>query len=392
MTENMGGAVECEAMSAKRDYYEVLGVDRSASEDDIKKAYRRLARQYHPDVNKAPDAESRFKEINEAYEVLCDAEKRAQYDRFGHAGMSGNGFSDFSGFGGLGEIFEDLFAGFGMGSAARQSRRGPRRGSDLRYDLHLTFEEAVFGCEKQIEVPRSETCPRCNGSGSEPGTRPATCPQCKGSGEVRHMQQSLLGSFVTVSTCPRCQGEGKIITTPCSECHGERHVRRTRTVSVTIPKGVDDGTQIRLAGEGEAGEYGGPPGNLYIVISVQPHPYFVRRENELFYELPLNIAQAALGAEIKVPTLEGEEKLSIPAGTQTGDIFRLRGRGVPYLRRNGRGDLVISARVVTPTKLDERQRELLRQLGETFGDEPPASDNRNFFERMIDALGDAFKT
>jgi len=378
-------------MSSKRDYYEVLGVERSADDDEIKRAYRKLARQCHPDVNKEPDSEARFKELNEAYEVLGDREKRMQYDRFGHAGVAGNGYQDFSGFGGFGDIIEDFFAGFGFGGATRQARHGPRRGADLRYDLQITFEEAVFGAEKEIELPRSETCPRCNGSGAEPGTMPTTCPQCKGTGEVRRVQQSILGSFVNVAACPRCQGEGKIITSPCSECHGEKQVRRTRKLTVTIPKGVDDGTQLRLSGEGEAGAYGGPPGNLYVVLQVQPHPLFVRRENELYYELPINFAQAALGAELKVPTLEGEEKLSVPAGTQTGKAFRLKGKGVPYLRHNGRGDLIVSARVVTPKHLDDRQRELLRQLGETFGNETLAPDSRSFFERMIDGLGDAFK-
>jgi len=381
-------------MSSKRDYYEVLGVERAAGEDEIKKAYRRLARRYHPDVNKGPDSEARFKEINEAYEVLSDSDKRAAYDRFGHAGVSGNGFSDFTGFGGFagfGDIIEDLFAGFGMGTT-RTARQGPRRGADLRYDLEITFEEAAFGCEKEIEVPRSETCGRCNGTGAEPGTSPTTCPQCKGTGEIRRVQHSILGSFVNVSTCPRCRGEGKIITTLCTECHGQKTVRRTRTIAVSIPKGVDDGSQLRLAGEGEAGSHGGPPGNLYVVISVKPHPFFVRRENDLFLEFPVNFAQAALGAEVTVPTLEGEEKLAVPAGTQTGKIFRLKGKGVPYLRHNGRGDLLVSMRVVTPSGLNDRQRELLRQLGETFGELTLPHSNSGSFERMIDALGDAFKS
>ncbi|MGC8827837.1 MAG: molecular chaperone DnaJ, partial [Anaerolineae bacterium] len=344
-------------MSAKRDYYEVLGVERTATPEEIKKAYRRLARQYHPDVNKSPEAEARFKEINEAYEVLSDPDKRAAYDRFGHAGVSGNGFGDFTGFGfgGLGDLFEDLFAGFGMGTSARASRR-PRRGEDLRVQVEISFEEAVFGCKKEIEIPRTETCPRCNGSGAEPGTYPTTCPQCKGTGEVRRVQQSILGSFVTVSVCPRCQGEGTVINTPCTECRGRRQVQRMRKITVTIPAGVDNGTKIRLAGEGEAGLYGGPPGNLYVVLTVRPHPVFQRQEDDLILELPLNFAQAALGDMVRIPTLEGEEEFAVPAGTQTGDIFRLKGRGVPHLRRSGRGDLVIVARVVTPTKLTARQR------------------------------------
>lgn len=380
-------------MSSKRDYYEVLSVDRSANEGEIKKAYRLLARQFHPDVNKDADAEARFKEVNEAYEVLSDPNKRAAYDRFGHAGVSGNGFNDFAGFGGfggLGDIFEDIFSGFGMAGTQR-TRRGPRRGGDLRYDLEITFEEAVFGVETEIEVPRHETCPHCNGVGAEPGSTPTTCPQCKGTGEIRRAQQSILGSFVNVTPCTRCQGEGVIITNPCTECHGRKKVRRSRTISVTIPAGVDDGTQLRLAGEGEAGSAGGPPGNLYVVISVTRHPIFLRRENDIFLELPINFAQAALGDEVTIPTLEGEEKLVIPAGAQTGKVFRLKGKGVPHLRRTGRGDLLVSTRIVTPTRLDDRQKDLLRQLGETLGQEVIPQDSRGFFERMVDALGEAFK-
>ena len=381
-------------MSAKRDYYEVLGVNRSATEEQIKKSYRLLARQYHPDVSNAPEAETRFKEINEAYEILSDQKKRAAYDQFGHAGVSGNGFNDFSGFGGfggLGDIFEDLFSGFGMGGTQR-SRRGPRRGGDLRYDMEITFEEAVFGVENEIEIPRHETCPQCNGTGAEPGTSPTTCPQCRGTGEIRRVQQSILGSFVNVATCPRCQGEGTIITTPCTECHGQKKIRRTRTISVTIPAGVDDGTQMRLAGEGETGSNGGPPGNLYVVISVKKHPLFLRRDHDLFLELPINFVQAALGNEVSIPTLEGDETLVIPAGTQTGKMFRLKGKGVPRLRRSGRGDLLVSTRIVTPTRLDDEQKELLKQLGETLGEEVIPQNGRGFFERMVDALGEAFKT
>jgi molecular chaperone DnaJ len=379
-----------ERMSSRRDYYEVLGLERSASDTDIKKAYRMLARQYHPDVNREPDADARFKEIAEAYEVLSDPDKRAAYDRFGHAGLSGNGFSDFSGFGGLGDIFEDIFAGFGM-AGRQKSPRGPRRGADMRYDLEIDFEEAVFGVEKEIEVPRHELCTRCDGTGAEPGTSPTTCPQCRGTGEIRRVQQSLLGSFVNVATCSRCQGEGTIITTPCTECHGRKKIRHTRTISVTIPAGVEDGTQLRLSGEGELGDRGGPPGNLYVFLSVQKHPLFLRRGTDIFLELPINFAQAALGDEVKVPTLEGEEKFTIPAGTQTGKVFRLRGKGVPHLRGTGRGDMLISTRTVTPTRLNDEQKDLLRQLGESLGQEVIPQQNRGFFERMVDALGEAFK-
>ncbi|HHH40567.1 MAG TPA: molecular chaperone DnaJ [Chloroflexi bacterium] len=372
-------------MAAKRDYYEVLGVSRTASQEEIKKAYRRLARQYHPDVNKSPDAEARFKEINEAYEVLGDPEKRAAYDRFGHAGLGGQGMPDFSdfGLGGLGEIFEEFF-GFGMGGRSR--RRGPRRGEDLRVDLTLTFEEAVFGCEKQVRVNRYAPCPLCHGTGAEPGTNPVRCNTCGGVGEVRRVQQSILGSFVNVTTCPTCGGTGEVIPIPCRRCRGNKQVQVTRTLTVKIPAGVDDGTQIRLAGEGEPGTHGGPPGNLYVVLRVQPHPYFRRRNDDLILELPINVAQAALGDRITIPTLEGEEEIRIPPGTQTGQIFRLRGRGVPHLRRNGRGDLLIITHVVVPTQLTAEQRALFEKLAQTLGRESIPQQEKGFFEKLREAF------
>jgi len=344
-----------------------------------------MARQYHPDVNKSPDAEDRFKEINEAYHVLSDPEMRARYDRFGHAGLEGTAFPDFTGFGGFGDIFNELFRGFGMGDFARsRARTRPRRGADLRYDLELTFEEAAFGCEKEIEVPRSETCPRCRGSGAEPGTQPVRCPECNGTGEVRRVQQSILGSFVSVTTCPRCHGEREIVTTPCRECRGRKRVQVTRTLLVGVPPGVDDEMQIRLSGEGEPGVYGGPPGNLYVVVHVEPHPYFRRQDHNIIVELGINVAQAALGDEVTVPTLDGEEKLAIPAATQTGTVFRLRGKGVPYLRRNGRGDQLIVTQVVVPTELTEGQRELFQQLAKTLGREVIPQKDRGFLDRLAD--------
>ncbi len=381
-------------MSAtRRDYYEILGVSRNASQEEIKKAYRRLARQYHPDVNKAPDAEERFKEINEAYEVLSDPEKRAAYDRFGHAAAQGTGFggfTDFGDLGGLGSIFEDLF-GFGMRSSTAQ--RAPVRGADLRVEVRLTFQEAVFGCTKELEIPRAEICPHCGGSGAEPGTMPLRCPQCNGLGEVQRRQQNpFFGTIVTRTTCPRCEGAGEVITTPCTECGGARRVRRVRRIQVDIPAGVDDGTQIRLSGEGEAGLRGGPPGNLYVVLRVEPHPLFQRRDDDILLELPINIAQAALGAEIDVPTLDGPVKLRIPPGTQHGRVFRLRGKGVPHLRRRGRGDQLVTVRVVVPTHLTDEQRELLQRLGETLSSENLNKENRSVFEKIMGAIGDAFKS
>ncbi|MEX2684670.1 MAG: molecular chaperone DnaJ [Candidatus Sigynarchaeota archaeon] len=374
-------------MTEKRDYYEVLGVSRSATKEDIKKAYRRLAREYHPDLNKSPDAEARFKEINEAYEVLSDDEKRAAYDRYGHAGFQG-GFGDFGGFTDPFDLFESFFSGFTRGTT---SRRSPRRGADLRYDLTISFEEAVFGAEKDLEVPRMETCKRCGGSGAEPGTSPIRCPECGGTGEVRRVQQSILGSFVSVVTCPRCGGEGEVVNTPCAECRGRKQVRVARKIHVKIPAGVDEGTQIRLAGEGEPGQYGGPPGNLYVVISVKPHPIFRRHENDILLDLYINVAQAALGDTVRVPTLDGDEVLTIAPGTQNGKVYRLRGKGVPYLRRNGRGDQLVTIHVAIPKELTAEQRALFEKLAQSLGREQVAASNgRGFFEKVRDAFEDAF--
>lgn len=373
--------------TTKRDYYEVLDVPRNATGDKIRRAYRNLARQYHPDVNSSPDAEGRIKEINEAYEVLSDQEKRGQYDRFGHAGVNGQpgGMGGFGGFGGLGDIFGDLFTGFGMGT---QPRQGPQRGADLRYDLTLEFEEAIFGIEKEIEITRMETCPSCGGSGAEPGTQPVRCPECDGRGQVRRVSQSIfLGQFVNVSTCPRCGGAGEIVTSPCHECQGQKRVPTTKHLKVKIPAGVDHGTQIRLAGEGEDGLRGGPKGNLHILVSVKPHSYFRRRENDIYLDISINVAQAALGDEIAVPTLDEEEKLIIPAATQTGQTFRLRGKGVPRLQRNGRGDQIVTVRVRTPSELNDSQKKLLRQLGRTLGHEVVEQEEKGFFDRVKEAFG-----
>ena len=375
---------------AKRDYYEVLGVPRDADANIIKSAYRKLARQYHPDVNKDATSEEHLKEINEAYEVLSDAEKRQAYDRFGHAAAQG-GFGDagagFGGFGGFGDIFEEFFGGF---AGARPAQRGPARGNDLRYDLEITFKEAVFGAEQEIEVPRLETCPQCQGSGAEPGTKPIRCPQCNGTGEVRRAQQTILGQFVSVTTCPRCHGEREIVTTPCTVCRGQKRVNRTRKLSVTIPAGVDDGMRIRLSGEGEAGVRGGPPGSLYVVLRVKPHPLFQRQESDILLEYPVSIVQAALGAEVKVPTMDGAAVLTLPAGTQHGAVFRLRGKGAPVLRSTKRGDEVVTVRVVVPDRLNDKQRKLLQELGESLGLEALSKDNRSLFEKFLDGVGNVF--
>ncbi len=383
--------MKVEKMAVKRDYYEILGVPRNASQEEIKRAYKRLARQYHPDVNKSPEAEERFKEINEAYQVLSDPEKRAQYDHFGRVGSRPEAaWTDphIGGFGGVGpditEIFEELF-GFGP----RRRRRTPERGRDLQVDITIEFEEAVFGTDKVISVERLEPCPRCHGTGAEPGTGPITCPQCRGQGEVREVRQTFLGRFVTVTPCPRCHGTGTIINTPCQECGGRKIVRRTRQVQVHIPPGVDQGTMIRLTGEGELGQYGGAPGDLYVRVHVKPHPIFKREGKNILLDLPINVAQAALGDEVEIPTVDGNKvKLTIPPGTQYGKTFRLRGKGVPDMRHpNKRGDMLVTVRVVIPKNLTARQKELLRELGKTLG-RVPSPDDRNFLEKMLDAIGD----
>lgn len=383
-------------MADKRDYYDVLGVGRTANKDELKKAYRRLARQYHPDVNKDDDAGERFKEINEAYEVLSDDEKRSMYDRFGHAGVQngGSGFSGFEGgFGSVADIFEEFFGGGGGG---RRRRRGPRRGADLRYDLKISFEEAVFGIEKDVEVTRPEICSECMGSGAEVGTSPTRCPTCSGSGEIRRVQQSILGSFVNVATCPNCQGVGEVINSPCKACSGRKQVQKTRSLKVKIPAGVDNDTQIRLTNEGAPGENGGPPGNLYVVIHVRRHEFFQRRGDDIFLDLQINIAQAALGDEVQVPTIDGDEKLTIPPGTQSGTVFQLRGRGVPRLDRSGRGvasgrgDEHVIIQVAIPKSLSDEQKKLFQQLSRTLGKEV-VPQQRGFFEQIKDALGDMFR-
>ena len=375
-------------MDSKRDYYQVLGVDRGASKEDLKKAYRRKARQYHPDVNNESGSDERFKEINEAYEVLSNESTRAAYDRFGHAGVQGGGagYGDFSGFGGVADIFEEFFGGF----SGRRKRTGPRRGTDLRHDLTISFEEAVFGVDKDIRITRPELCPNCHGSGAEVGTSPSRCEHCSGSGEVRQMRQSFLGSFVNVTTCPVCSGTGEVISTPCSVCNGHKQVRETRTLKVKIPAGVDDDTQIRLSNEGAPGDNGGPPGNLYVVLHVAKHKFFQRKGNNILLELEINIAQAALGDEITVPTVDGDDHLKIPAGTQSGSVFRLRSKGVPYLRSRGRGDQLIITHVAVPKSLTGEQKDLFQELSESLGKEVIPQREKSILRQLKDAVGDFF--
>jgi molecular chaperone DnaJ len=352
-------------MATEHDYYTVLGVDRNASDAEIKRAFRRLAQRWHPDVNTEPGADERFKEINEAYQVLSDPQRRQTYDMFGRAGLGG-GEAGFGGFGGFGDIFDAFFGGTTAG--ARRGR--PQAGSDLRYDLRISFEEAVRGTDKEIEFGVLATCETCSGSGARPGTTPTTCPQCQGRGEVRAVRQTMLGQMLNVTACPRCRGEGRIVEDPCETCRGDGRTERRRTLRVTVPPGIDEGHQIRLSNEGEAGPRGGPAGSLYVAVHVNPHPALRREGTELVYEANVSIAQAALGARIRVPTVEGEEEVEIKAGTQPGTEIRLRGRGVPHLRRPGsRGDLHVLVDVVVPTKLSRRQRELLTQFAAESGDE-----------------------
>jgi molecular chaperone DnaJ len=350
-------------MPTKRDYYEVLGVDRNATDEEIKKAFRQLAFKYHPDHNHEDMAGEKFKEVNEAYQVLCDPDKRAAYDRYGHSGAEGffgQGFEGFD-FGGFGDIFNAFFGG---GAAA--SRQTAQRGADLRYSMSITFEEAALGCEKKVSISRIENCATCQGTGSQPGSQPSRCPNCNGSGQVRRVHQSIFGRFAQTATCPQCRGEGQIITNPCPRCKGSGKERHKRQIAVKIPAGVDNGSQIRLKGEGEAGTRGGGAGDLYISLTVKEHEFFNRYRDDLLYELPVNFAQAALGTEVEVPTLDGNAKLKIPAGSQTGEVFKLRGQGIAHLRGGGHGDLLVTLFVATPDSLNAEQKKLLRELDESL--------------------------
>ena len=372
-------------MATELDYYSVLGVPRTASDAEVKRAFRGLAQQWHPDVNKQPGADARFKEINEAYQVLSDPQRRQAYDMFGRAGAAagpGNPFGE--GFAaGFGDIFDAFFGG--THSAARHGR--PPAGSDLRYDLRITFEEAVAGTETEIEFPVLDRCDTCGGSGTKPGTTPASCPQCNGRGEVRTVRQTMLGQMVNVTSCPRCHGEGTIVEAPCETCHGDGRTERRRKLRVTIPAGIDDGHQIRLSNEGEAGPRSGPKGSLYVAIAVLPHAELRREATELFYELEVSMAQAALGTRVTIPTVEGDEDIEVRPGTQPGTEIRLRGRGVPQLRRPSiRGDLHVLIEVTVPTKLTRRQRELLEELAAESDERVNTSGQGGILERVRDAL------
>lgn len=376
----------------KRDYYEVLGVQKGANEDELKKAYRKMAKQYHPDMN--PDdkvAESKFKEVSEAYEILSDSEKRARYDQFGHAGTDPNfgaggyGGAGFGGFdaNGFGDIFETFFGG---GATRTRTNNGPQKGRDIERAIEITFEEAANGVEKTVSVSRMENCETCHGSGAKEGTQPKTCATCNGSGQVRSKQNTLFGSFATVTTCPTCHGEGKVVENPCSACSGRGQVRQTKKINVKIPKGIDSGQTISLRSEGDKGRRGGPAGDLYITITIAPHALFERKGFDVICNVPITFIEAALGGEVDIPTLDGKVQLTIPEGTQNAAVFRLKGKGVPHLRGNGRGDQYVKIEVEVPKSLNAKQKKLLEEFGASLGIQH-FQKKKGFFDKMKKSLG-----
>ncbi len=373
--------------TAKRDYYEVLGVTRNATEEDLRKAFRKKAFESHPDRNKSPDAEGQFKEANEAYEVLRDAKKRAQYDRFGHAGANGVGFDGSSGFPDFGDIFDAFFGGTGFGTSTRGRAPAAERGADLAVELEIEFEEAAFGAEKSFDITHTETCSRCKGSRSEPDSYPEKCGQCGGTGQVRQAQRSVFGQFVNITDCSRCRGLGKIVTSPCTQCKAQGRERRRKSIAVTIPPGVNSGSQIRLAGEGDAGINGGPAGNLFVALEIKEHALFDRDQDNVLYTLPINIIQATLGDELDVPTIEGSTPLKIPPATQPGTVFRLKGRGISHLRGHGRGDELVTVDVVIPKSLSAADKKLFETLGKSLKKPDISKRDSGFFERIKEALG-----
>ncbi len=376
----------------KRDYYEILSVDRNATDAELKKAYRKMARKYHPDVNPGDEtSEAKFKEVSEAYQVLCDQEKRSIYDRYGHEGLSGGGmgggmgFDDF-GMGGFSDIFDVFFGGGG----GRSRQRGPSRGADLRYDLEITMRDAAFGADVEIEIPTMVDCAACNGSGSQSGAPPVHCPYCRGTGEIRQTRRTMFGQMVNVHPCPRCNGAGVMVDDPCPRCNGAGRVRGRKKVKVAVPAGVDTGQKLRLMGEGEPGDPGAPPGDLYVVIILKEHEIFKRDGQDVFCEIPISFTTAALGGDIEVPTLYGKEKIRIPAGTQTSQIFRLREKGFPHIRGKHKGDQHVVVKVVTPAKLNSKQKKLLREFALESGDSV-TNPHKNIFEKVKDLLAQAIE-
>lgn len=368
---------------SKKDYYETLGVDKDASVDEVKKAYRKLARKYHPDVNKEANAEEKFKEVKDAYDVLSDPQKKSNYDQFGSAepnqGFGGGGAGDFGG--GFGDIF-DMFFGGGGGGGRRRDPNAPRQGADLQYTMTLAFKEAVFGKTTEIEIPKEETCGTCDGDGAKPGTSPQTCSKCGGAGQLNVEQNTPFGRVVNRRVCDNCQGTGKIIPEKCKTCGGRGRITRNKKISIKVPAGVDYGQQIRVSGQGEAGVNGGPPGDLYVVFDVQSHEFFEREGDDVFCEMPLTFAQAALGDEIEVPALSGKVKVKIPAGTQTGTSFRMRGKGIPNVHGRGHGDQHIKVKVIVPKKLSDDQKDLIREFAKVSGDSNVDEQHQNFFDKV----------
>ena len=389
-------------MPEKKDYYEVLGVPKDSSEKDIKGAYRKLAMKYHPDRSEEPDAEEKFKELSEAYAVLSDPEKRQKYDQFGHAGINSQ-YSQEDLFRGVN--FEDLLRGFGFGGGGGRGggesifdmffggggrSRGPARGRDLRYDIQITLEQAAAGLESTIEVPRTENCSTCRGSGAKPGTSPTVCSNCHGSGQITRAQNTPFGQMVTSSACPKCGGRGQIIVNPCGDCGGTGRVRKSRKINIKIPPGVEDGQHLKLRAQGDAGAQGAESGDLYVIINVMPHPKFQRVDSDLLLESFISFTQAALGAELEVPTLSGRAKIKVPAGTQTGTIFRLRGKGMPRLQGIGAGDLHVKVKIKTPTTLTERQKQLLEAFAAESGEKKKKQTEKE--KSIIDKIVDEVKS
>ncbi len=381
---------------AKRCYYEVLGLSQNAGQEEVKKAYRRLAREYHPDANPGDkESEMKFKEVKEAYDVLSDPNKRARYDRFGHEEEAFQGFNGgpggFGGFGdfasGVEDIFEAFFGGGFSSGGRRRSSTAPRRGADLRYDLEITLEEVVYGKDTTITIPRSESCARCDGSGAKEGTSAETCNACGGSGQQQVVRNTSYGRFVSVRTCENCRGEGRVIKDKCPECRGQGQVRMEKNIEIKIPPGVDDGSKLRVAGEGEAGSRGGPPGDLYVFIHVQPHDFFQRHGNHLVCEVPISFVDAALGNEIEVPTINGKTDLRIPEGTQPETEFTIKGQGIPSLRGRGKGDLIVKVKVEVPRKLNSQQKKILQEFAHEGGGEITGQKEKSFFDRMKNAFG-----
>ena len=386
-------------MADKKDYYEVLGVNKNSTDDEIKKAYRKLARKYHPDLNRDDPkaAEEKMKEINEAYDVLKDKDKRAQYDQFGHAAFSGGGYGQSGGTytgninmedifnhmgGGFG--FGDIFGDFFGGGSSRARKKGPQRGADLRYDLRITFEEAAFGKKMTIKVPRMETCEECGGTGAKKGTKPDECPDCHGTGLRQTTTRTPFGVIANTRPCERCHGTGQIVKNPCGHCHGEGKIKVTRDIEITVPKGVDEGQRLRIQNGGQAGERGGSPGDLYVYINIKPHKIFSREGTNVFCEIPISFVQAALGAKIEAPTIDGKVDLTIPEGTQSGAVMRIRGKGIPHLHGNERGDEFVKIKVLTPKNLNNRQKKLLREFEDGSSDSTNNPEKKSFFDKLKD--------